>query len=150
MNAFRKFAQSPLSLRLLSPLLLGVLFYLVRTTAVSLGYVQSLPVEIMHPNSFTFMIITILCIFFYFTCMLYPAFWLADRYSKASNIFLVIPCVLVHLLLKFFIHLVVLNKSYQGMTLNMAWSAYVLNALISGWGMLTWIFSRKAVVKGTL
>lgn len=146
MNSFEKLIKNPLFLRFLGPVLLGILFYLVRNAFVSLGYVDPFPVEVLSP--FMFMFVTILCIFSYITLMLYPAFWLTDRFSKASNIFLLIPCISVPPLFTFFVHFVILNESIQDMSWTKSWTAYVLSAVVSGWGVLTWILSRKAVVKG--
>lgn len=144
MNSLKKCIKSPLFLRFLSPLLLGVLFCLIRNTLVYLGYINPMPVETLNPSMFVF--VTILCIFSYITLMLYPAFWLSDRISKASNLFILIPCISLPLLFNLFVHLVILNDSLQDMSWTKSWSAYGLSAVVSGWGMLSWILSRRAVV----
>jgi hypothetical protein len=140
MNSLKKLIQSPLSLRFLSPVLFGILFYLFRSTAVSLGYATPFPVEILTP--FMFMSVTVLCIFSYIVLMLYPAFWLTDRLLNTSNIFLLIPCLIVPPLFNLIVHLAILNESLLRISWTKSWTAYLLSAVVSGWGVMTWIRSR--------
>jgi hypothetical protein len=145
MNTLKKLIHSPQVLRFVSPVVLGILFYISRKIAISLGHAQPFSVEILNP--FMFLCVTLLCIFSYITLILYPSFWITDRISKKSNRLLLMPCLLIPVFFTLIVHIVILNEPLHHISWTKSWSAYFLSALVSGWGASTWIFSRKTDVR---